>query len=51
MEEQIKKHEDDSCRHTEHNPATLKYREAGLYKHTCPACGEVQMFEIPLITS
>lgn len=50
VERQIEKYEDKSCRHPEHNPASMKYREAGKYEHTCPACGEVQVFEVPLVT-
>lgn len=51
MEELIKKHEPkQECRHPEHEPATLKHREPGLYRHTCPNCRKKTEFEVPLIT-
>jgi hypothetical protein len=51
MEEQIKKYTKlNGCHHPEHNPATMKYREPGLYRHTCPACGVKTEFEVPLVT-
>ena len=50
MEEQIEKFKDTRCKHPEHSPASLKHREPGRYKHTCPSCGEQEIFEVPLIT-
>lgn len=52
MEEQIMKYTYPlhQCNHPEHDPATLKYREPGLYRHTCPACGVRKEFEVPLVT-
>lgn len=50
MEIQIEKYEDKSCKHPEHNPASMKVREAGRYKHTCPSCGQEQVFEVPFVT-
>jgi len=38
------------CLHPQHQPATMKYREAGTYKHICPSCFEEIVFEVPLIT-
>ena len=50
MEKQIEKYEDKSCKHPEHDPATMVVREAGLYEHICPACGKVQRFKVPMVT-
>lgn len=51
MEQIIKKYEPkESCIHPEHEPATMKYREPGVYRHTCPGCGNVQVFDVPLVT-
>lgn len=50
MEKLIKEFKDDRCKHPEHDPATMIVRKAGEYEHTCPRCGEVQRFTIPLIT-
>lgn len=38
------------CMHPEHKPPTHIVLEPGTYKYTCPACGEVTVFEIPVIT-
>jgi hypothetical protein len=47
---QIKKYKDNQCRHPEHNPPSMQVFEPGEYKHTCPRCGEVTNFSVPLIT-
>lgn len=38
------------CLDREHEPASMKYREAGTYEHTCPSCGKKTVFEVPLVT-
>lgn len=35
-----------SCVHPEHNPPTHQVFEPGVYRHTCPACGRVQVFTV-----
>lgn len=50
MERLIEKYTDTTCRHPEHNPATMIVRKPGMYEHECPRCGEKQQFEVPLIT-
>jgi len=37
------------CLSSEHEPATMKYRKPGVYKHTCPDCGEETIFTVPQI--
>ena len=34
------------CQHPEHNPPGLIVLEPGTYEHTCPGCGEVQVFQV-----
>lgn len=34
------------CRHPEHHPATMIVRAPGTYEHTCPGCGNVQIFVV-----
>ena len=46
----IEEYKDDTCRHPEHNPATMIVLKPGRYEHTCPRCGEVQGFDVPLVT-
>jgi len=46
----IRGSEDKDCRSSEHNPPTHIVLDAGEYEYTCPACGHVQKFTIPLIT-
>lgn len=48
MEQKIKEPE-KICVHPEHNPATMVYRTAGTYKHTCPSCGKEVIFTVPQI--
>jgi Zn finger protein HypA/HybF involved in hydrogenase expression len=38
------------CMCPQHEPPTMKVFDAGTYQHTCPKCGEVTIFEVPLIT-
>ena len=45
---QIKKYEDNECRHPEHKPPEFKLFEPGEYEHTCPSCGDVFRFNTPL---
>ena len=37
------------CRHPEHNPPANIVLSPGTYKHTCPGCGKVTVFEVPQI--
>jgi predicted RNA-binding Zn-ribbon protein involved in translation (DUF1610 family) len=37
------------CISPEHNPAMYLYRTPGKYKHVCPNCGKVTIFEVPLV--
>jgi hypothetical protein len=34
------------CRNPEHNPPSHMVLEPGLYSHTCPGCGKVQVFTV-----
>lgn len=34
------------CSHPEHNPAGMVVREPGIYEHTCPGCGQKQIFTV-----
>ena len=34
----------DICRDPEHEPASMLYRTAGTYEHTCPHCGKKTTF-------
>lgn len=38
------------CLDPEHNPPTNIVLEPGTYKYTCPSCGKVTVFTVPLIT-
>jgi hypothetical protein len=38
------------CSHPEHKPPMHIVLEPGTYKHTCPGCGKVTTFEVPLVT-
>ena len=40
----------EQCLHPEHEPAKNIVRTPGTYQHTCPGCGKVEVFEVPLIT-
>lgn len=35
------------CTHPEHNPPNMIVLEPGIYKHTCPGCGEITTFTVP----
>lgn len=43
--------EPDVCLDPEHNPPTHIVLEPGTYKYTCPSCGKVTVFTVPLITN
>lgn len=34
------------CKHPEHNPPSHRVFSPGVYEHTCPACGEVVVFNV-----
>ena len=34
------------CLDREHNPPSMRVYEAGLWEHTCPSCGKVQLFRV-----
>jgi len=38
------------CLSPEHNPPTHIVLSAGTYEYTCPSCGKVMVFTVPLIT-
>ena len=38
------------CLCQEHEPPRNQVFSPGTYKHTCPECGEVTVFEIPITT-
>ena len=38
------------CNSPSHNPPMFIYLTPGLYEWTCPACGAITTFEVPLIT-
>ncbi len=38
------------CLHPEHGPPMHRVFEPGTYRHVCPACGNVIVFTVPLIT-
>lgn len=38
------------CIHPEHNPPNLISLDPGTYRYTCPSCGEVTVFVVPMIT-
>lgn len=35
------------CRHPSHNPPGMRVFEPGVYEHTCPHCGQKQVFVVP----
>lgn len=37
------------CTHPDHSPSKDTKFEPGKYKHTCPACGGVQVFIVPVM--
>ena len=39
------------CFHPDHEPPKLRVFEPGEYEHTCPSCGKVTRFTVPLITT
>lgn len=34
------------CRHPEHNPPGMMVWSPGMYEHTCPGCGNKQIFTV-----
>jgi len=38
------------CSHPGHNPPMHIVLTPGTYRYTCPACGKVTEFKVPLIT-
>jgi len=40
----------EPCRHPQHDPPGHIVLQPGTYKHTCPGCGNVVVFSVPLIT-
>ena len=34
------------CTSSAHNPPTLMVYEPGVYEHTCPHCGNIQVFTV-----
>lgn len=40
----------EPCRHWDHNPPANRVFKPGTYRHTCPACGNVTVFTVPLVT-
>ena len=45
-----KKWEEKICQHPEYNPPMHIVLEPGTYEHTCPACGNKIVFEVPFIS-
>ena len=39
-----------ACLHPEHEPPKHIVLSPGEYEHTCPGCGEIKRFVVPLIT-
>jgi hypothetical protein len=37
------------CLSPEHNPPSHMVCEPGTYRYTCPMCGEITEFEVPMI--
>lgn len=37
------------CMHPEHLPAKHRVFDPGEYEHTCPSCGHITRFTVPLI--
>jgi hypothetical protein len=35
------------CRDPEHHPPNMIVLEPGVYKHTCPTCGQSMTFTVP----
>ena len=52
----LKKLDDDKtwtrkvCRSPEHNPPGMMVYRPGTYEWTCPKCGDVTSFTVPLVT-
>lgn len=40
----------EPCFDPEHNPPGNICLSPGTYKHTCPSCGQVTIFEVPVVT-
>jgi predicted RNA-binding Zn-ribbon protein involved in translation (DUF1610 family) len=40
---------DKPCLSSEHNPPSHMVYSPGTYEYTCPSCGKVTIFEVPLI--
>lgn len=38
------------CQHPEHNPPSMIVLEPGIYEYTCPSCGAIGIFQVPLVT-
>lgn len=38
------------CKYPEHNPPGFQVFTPGMYEHTCPGCGAITNFTVPLIT-
>ncbi|GJQ43688.1 MAG: hypothetical protein JETCAE03_31860 [Ignavibacteriaceae bacterium] len=38
------------CTHPEHNPPSHIVLSPGEYEYTCPSCGKITKFTVPLIT-
>jgi hypothetical protein len=38
------------CLNPGHNPPMHMHYEPGEYEHTCPGCGHITKFSVPLIT-
>jgi hypothetical protein len=39
------------CMNPEHKPPSHCVFEPGTYEHTCPSCGKITIFTVPLIYS
>lgn len=38
------------CHSPEHDPPSMQLFEPGTYEWTCPACGHITRFTVPLVT-
>lgn len=38
------------CQDPDHKPPSHMVYEPGTYKHTCPSCGFVSIFHVPIVT-
>lgn len=43
-------YEKNACSSPEHNPPMNIYLTPGRYKYTCPSCGNIIEFTVPLVT-